>query len=345
MLTGGPDGVNTIRPMPREIAFLTGGTGFVGSHVARALSTEGWSVRALARRPDAAAARGLAGVPAEIVGGDLSERSGDALRNALEGCRAIVHVAGLVKARSLDEYRETNVRATERLVAAGNASAPGALFVLVSSQAAAGPARDGRAVREEDSPQPISWYGLSKREAETAVARDWKGPWIVLRPSVVYGPADRGLLTLFAAAARGWVPVPAGSSRIQLIPASRAALGIARAAKRPDLAGRTGFLTDPDPIRIRDLAAILASLPERRARLVPIPAALIRAAGAVETLREALTGASRPFNSDKAREILAGDWVCAPVLQEKLDLPPPSPLEDGLRDTWNWYRQAGWLAL
>jgi nucleoside-diphosphate-sugar epimerase len=161
----------------------------------------------------------------------------------------------------------------------------------------------------------------------------------------VYGPGDRGLLTLFAAAARGWVPVPAGSSRIQLIHAARAALGIARAAGRPDLAGRTGFLSDPDPIRIRDLAAILARLPERRARLLRVPTSLIRAAGAVETLREALTGVSRPFNSDKAREILAGDWVCAPVLQENLDLPPPSPLEDGLRETWNWYRQAGWLAL
>jgi len=331
--------------MPREIAFLTGGTGFVGSHVARALSTEGWSVRALARRPESAAARSLAEMPAEFVAGDLSDRSGETLRGALRGCRAIVHVAGLVKARSLEDYRETNVRATERLLAAGNASAPGALFVLVSSQAAAGPAREGQPVREEDAPQPVSWYGLSKREGETAVARDWKGPWVVLRPSVVYGPGDRGLLTLFAAAARGWVPVPAGSSRIQLIHASRAALGIARAADRPDLAGRTGFLTDPDPIRIRDLAAILASLPERRARLVRIPAALVRAAGAVETLREALTGASRSFNSDKAREILAGDWLCAPVLQEKLDLSAPSPLEDGLRSTWRWYQQAGWLAL
>jgi nucleoside-diphosphate-sugar epimerase len=345
MLTGGTGGVNTIRSMSRGIAFLTGGTGFVGSHVARALSAEGWSVRALARRPEASAARSLADVPAEIVAGDLSERSGELLRDSLRGCRAIVHVAGLVKARSLDDYRATNVRATERLVAAANASAPGALFVLVSSQAAAGPARDGRPVREDDPPQPISWYGLSKREGETAVAREWKGPWIVLRPSVVYGPRDRGLLILFAAAARGWVPVPAGSSRIQLIHASRAAMGIARAAGRPDLAGRTGFLTDPDPIRIRDLADALARLPERRARLVRIPAALVRAAGAVETLRERLTGASRPFNSDKAREILAGDWLCVPVLQGELDLPSPSPLEDGLRDTWNWYRKAGWLAL
>ena len=345
MLTGGPDGVNTIRSMSRGIAFTTGGTGFVGSHVARALSAEGWSVRALARRPESDAAGSLAQTPAEIVAGDLSERSGETLRRALRGCEAIVHVAGLVKARSLEDYRETNVRATERLLAAGNASAPGALFVLVSSQAAAGPARDGRPVREDEPPRPVSWYGLSKREGEAAVARDWKGPWIVLRPSVVYGPGDRGLLTLFAAAARGWVPVPAGSSRIQLIHAERAALGVARAAGRPELAGRTAFLSDPDPIRIRDLAAMLARLPARPAKLLPIPAAVVRAAGALETLRETLTGQSRPFNSDKAREILAGDWLCAPVLQEKLDLPPPSPLEDGLRETWRWYQQAGWLAL
>jgi nucleoside-diphosphate-sugar epimerase len=345
MLTGGPGGVNTIRAMSRGIAFLTGGTGFVGSHAARALSAEGWRVRALARRPDAPAARSLANVPVETVAGDLSERSRETLRDALRGCGAIVHVAGRVKARSLEDYRETNLRAPERLLAAGNASAPSALFVLVSSQAAAGPAREGRPVREEDPPRPVSWYGLSKREGEEAVAREWKGPWIVLRPSVVYGPGDRGLLTLFAGAARGWVPVPAGSSRIQLIHASRAAMGIARAAGRPDLAGRTGFLCEPEPVRIRDLAAALARLPSRRARLLPIPAAIVRAAGAFETLRETVTGVSRPFNSDKAREVLAGDWICAPVMQGELDLPPPSPLEDGLRETWDWYLREGWLPL
>jgi nucleoside-diphosphate-sugar epimerase len=331
--------------MSRGIAFVSGATGFVGGHAARALCSEGWRVRALARNPEAPGARSLAGLPLDLVTGDLSEGARKTLRDALRDCRAIVHVAGLVKARSLEDYRETNVRATERLLAAGNAAAPEALFVLVSSQAAAGPARGGRPVREEDLPRPISWYGLSKREGEEAVAREWKGPWIVLRPSVVYGPGDRGLLTFFAAAARGWVPVPAGSNRIQMIHASRAALGIARAAGRPDLSGRSGFLSDPEPVRIADLARAIANLPKRRARLLPIPASLVRAAGALETLREFLTGVSRPFNSDKAREILAGDWLCEPALQAELDLPPPSSLEDRLRETWEWYRNAGWLAL
>jgi nucleoside-diphosphate-sugar epimerase len=345
MLTGVAGGVNTIHRMLPGVAFLTGGTGFVGDYVARALCLEGWKVRALARRPEALAGPRWKDLSLEAVAGGLSERSLPALFEALRGCQAIVHVAGLVKARSLEDYRDVNVRGTQRLLAAGREAAPGAVFVLVSSQAAAGPAREGRPVREDDIPRPVSWYGLSKREGEEAVAREWKGPWIILRPSVVYGPGDRGLRTLFAAAARGWVPVPAGATRIQLIHASRAGLGIARAAGRPDLAGRTGFLGDPEPIRVRDLAAEIARLPPRPARLVPIPAPLVYAAGAFETLREAITGASRPFNADKAREILAGDWVCQPLLQQELGLPPPYPLEKGLRETWDWYRQEGWLAL
>ena len=345
MLTGGAGGVNTIHGMARGIAFLTGGSGFIGGHVARALVSEGWSVRALARRPEALAASNLAAANVDVVPGDFSERSAQTLRDALRGCDSVVHVAGLVKARSLEEYREGNVRVTERLLRAANTSSPGAVFVLVSSQAAAGPARQGRPVREGDIPRPVSWYGLSKLEGEAAVASEWKGPWIVLRPSVVYGPGDRGLLTFFAAAARGWVPVPAGENRIHLIEASRAALGIARAAGRPELAGRTGVLCDPEPVRVKDLARSIARLPERPARLVPIPSALVRAAGAFETLREAITRVSRPFNADKAREILAGDWLCEPLMQAHLSLPPASALGDGLREAWNWYRREGWLAL
>ena len=102
-------------------------------------------------------------VPIEVVAGDLSERSHEVLRGALRGCEAIAHVAGLVKARSLEDYREVNVAGTRRLLAAGKESAREALFLLVSSQAAAGPAREGRPVREEDAPRPGQCPGLPER--------------------------------------------------------------------------------------------------------------------------------------------------------------------------------------
>lgn len=332
--------------MARRTAFLTGGTGFVGAHVARALCEDGWSVRALARRPESLAAEDLCDLSLESVAGDLSQASEAALREAARGVEAIVHVAGLVKARSLEAYREVNAGGTLQLLRAAAQSAPDALFVLVSSQAAAGPARNGRPVEEGDPAAPVSWYGRSKLEAEEAVASEWKGPWITVRPVVVYGAGDRGLLTLFKAAQQGWVPVPAGRSRIQLIEAPRAARAIALFAGRPDLSGKTAFLGDPEPVAISDLSRRIAALPRKPARRFPVPDAAVRAAGFAASLQEAVTGRALAFNADKAREILAGDWLCRPkVMQEHLSLPPRVPLDDGLKKVWDWYVGRGWIKL
>ena len=314
--------------------------------MARALCEAGWEVRALARRPQVLSSGECRDLPLEAVAGDLSESSRAALADACRGADAIVHVAGLVKARSLEGYREVNVGGTQNLLRAASESAPGAFFVLVSSQAAAGPARNGRPVEEGDPAHPVSWYGQSKLEAEEAVASDWKGPWFVARPAVVYGPGDRGLLTLFAAAAKGFVPVPAGGSSVQLIEASQAGRAITLLCGRPDLSRRVAFLCDPDPVRISELAGLIAHLPPRHARTLALPDFVVRAVGRVASLQEALTGQTLAFNVDKAREVLAGDWLCKPeLMQRDLSLPPSSPLDYGLKKTWDWYVSHGWLKL
>ncbi len=325
------------------LCLLTGATGFLGAHVARSLISGGWTVRALVR----GGAERLGDLPAlgvQAVAGDLSAATD--LAAAVRGADAIVHVAGVVKARTLDEYREGNARGTDRLVRAAAASAPEALFVLVSSQAAAGPAREGRPVREADDARPVSWYGQSKKEGEAAVVRGWPGPWVVIRPAVVYGPGDRGLLLLFRAAARGVLPVPSGASLVQVIRAERAAAAIARASGRRDLAGRRAFLSDPAHLSIRRLSEEIARLPPRRPFLLPVPRPLVRAAGWGESVVEMVTRRSRPFNADKAREILAGDWIAdGEPLSRDLDLGPAPGVSEGFQATWDWYRREGWLIL
>jgi nucleoside-diphosphate-sugar epimerase len=323
-------------------AFLTGGTGFVGGHVARALAAEGWTVRLLARDPRRAAGPLLRGVPLEVVPGRLEDEG--SLEAALSGVDAIVHVAGLTKARTFDEYREVNARGTEKLVAAGRRAAAGAHFVLISSQAAAGPSREGRPVQDDDPARPISWYGRSKREAEEVLAAGWPGPWTVLRPVVVYGPGDTGLFQYFRMAASGWIPVPAATTRIQIVGAERAALAVARTLGRGELFGKTRFLSDPDPITLRELAETVSGHSGRRGRLIRVPDGLVRVLGAAETALEAVSRRSQPFNADKAREILAGDWLCdGGPLARALELPQPVPISEGIRAAWAWYRGAGWL--
>ena len=341
ILSSDPGRVNRIRSAMR-VAFVTGGTGFLGGHVARALVGEGWKVRLLARRPERAKSGLLDGLDVDVVAGELAP--GRLPEAALAGVDAIVHVAGLIKARSLEDYRQVNARGTEGLLETAAHAAPRATFVHVSSQSAAGPAVGGRPVSEADAPRPISWYGLSKREGEEAVERVWKGPWHIVRPGVVYGPGDRGLLQYFQMAARGWIPVPAGKTRVQIIGAERAALALARAASRPDLTGRRSFLCDPDPVSLGALARMIGDTAGRRYRLLPVPDAAVRLLGLAETAVERATGRSRPFNADKAREILAGDWLCdGRPLAQALGLPPGRPLEEGLKAAWAWYRAAGWL--
>jgi nucleoside-diphosphate-sugar epimerase len=97
--------------------FLTGGTGFVGSHVAREFLAGGWRVRALVRRPDRS---GLLPREAEVVPGDLTAVPG----RDLAGCAAVVHCAGATRAGSLAEFRRINVGGTEALVHAARASCP-----------------------------------------------------------------------------------------------------------------------------------------------------------------------------------------------------------------------------
>lgn len=321
---------------------MTGSTGFLGGHAVRALVESGWDVRALVRR-DPSRSLLLDGIPIEAAPGDLSADGIPA--GVARGASAIVHLAGVLKARTLEEYREVNRRGTERLLAAALREAPEALFVHVSSQAAGGPSRGGRPVGEGDPPRPVSWYGITKLEGEDAVRATWPGAWIVLRPGVVFGPGDRGLLTYFRMAARGWVPVPAPRSRIQIDDAFRVSLAIATAASRPDLAGRTGFVCRRESISIGDFAGEIGRLAPKPPRQVRVPDAFVRLAGAAETLRERVTRRSRPFNADKAREILAGDWLCDPSLGEDLGLPAPDPLPEGLSRTWDWYVREGWLAL
>ena len=320
--------------------FLTGGTGFVGSHVARAFLARGWVVRALVRRPDRA---GLLPRGVEVVQGDLGEPA--AYRDHLKGCGAVIHCAGTTRAHSLGEFRRVNVEGTAAMAGVAAESCPDAMFVHVSSQAAAGPSRSGEPVRETDFPQPVSWYGRSKLEGELALARHHGGPWCVVRPSVVYGAGDAGLLPMFSVVARGVAPMPArGRRRVQLLAAEDLAQLLFAVAHRPDLHGRCGFAAG-DTVSMGDLVRELARLRTPRARVIPLPDLAISLLGLVGSARGALGRAPRPFNRDKAREMLQADWLCdgEPLLRD-LRITAATRWRDGIRRTCRWYVEAGWLA-
>lgn len=319
--------------------FITGATGFVGSHTARLFLSQGWTVRALVRRPDRP---GLLPAGATVVSGGLADVS--AYGSAMEGCDAVVHIAGLVKGRSYADYLEVNATGSEAVARTADRMSPRAMFVHVSSQAAAGPARGGIPVTEQDTPAPVSWYGKSKLEGERRVESAFRGTWCVIRPTVVYGPGDTGLLELFKPIQWGVAPIIAGGhSRVQLIDVADLARVLVAVAGRPDLGGRRGFAGN-DVATMGELVTCIGRMRVRRPWPVPVPAVVLRAAGWWETLRQTVTRRALPFNHDKARDMLQPDWLCdaRPLLRD-LDVGDLRQWQEGIRDVCRCYVNAGWL--
>ena len=243
------------------------------------------------------------------------------------------------------EYRRVNVEGTSAIAKTAAVACPEAMFVHVSSQAAAGPSRDGVPVQETDVPEPVSWYGRSKLEGEQAVARHHPGPWCIVRPSIVYGAGDPGLLQMFSVVARGVAPIPAGGrQRVQLLAAEDLAPILFAAAQRPDLHGRRGFAAG-ETVSMGDLVREIAALRTPPARTVRVPESAVRFLGLVESMRGALTRSTPAFNRDKAREMLQADWLCdGEPFQRDLRIAAATRWRDGLRRACRWYVDARWLA-
>lgn len=331
--------VETLPGRPADV-LITGATGFVGLHVTRALIARGTRVRALVRASSRTGRLADLGVRLAVASLDDQE----ALRRELAGVEVVVHLAALTHARTAGELEHVNVGGTRAVVEAVLAASPRPRrLVYMSSLAAAGPATHplGRA----DAPRPITAYGRSKLAGEQVVleAAD-RLEVVVLRAPAVYGPGDAEMLRFFRLARLGVLPVPSGPARpLQLVYVRDLADAVARAAARP---GPTGVyhIASPEVQPWAEVCRVLGRAAGRRVRLLPVPAQLIRVAAAASEWAAAGLGRSTMFNREKASELLAEGWLCdTEDARRELGFTAATPLEQGFRETWDWYRNEGWL--
>jgi nucleoside-diphosphate-sugar epimerase len=306
---------------------VTGASGFVGPHLVSALARRGWKVRLLLRRWSPLPS--LAGVEAEIVWGDLSD--GTALGRLVEGADAVVHAAGLIKARDGADFMTVNRDGTARLAAL----APNATFLLLSSLAAREPG--------------LSAYAASKRAAEETLSGR-AGPWLAVRAPAVYGPGDRETLSYFKTAEHGIAPEPAGKgaglSLIHVADLVEALAGALAAPPGTSLGSSVYEIGDgrTEGYTYADMAEAAGAALGRRLTRVGVPRPVMAAVAGVNGLLQSLGGPARILTAGKVAEIFHGDWVAHDRrLADALGLRPKYDLRTGFADAVAWYRAHGWL--
>lgn len=310
-----------------KLVAVTGATGFVGPHLVRALVRHGWTVRLLVRRwkpvPE------LDGASVELVLGDLADDR--ALERLADGADAVVHAAGLIKARSEEAFMAVNRDGTAAL----SRHAPKARFLLLSSLAAREPS--------------LSPYAASKRAAEEGM-KQRSGPWLAVRAPAVYGPGDRETLAYFKTVDRGFAPRPAVSgARLSLIHVADLAEALVLALE----SGLGPSVYEVDDGRVdgslggysyEDMARAAGQALGRQPLGLSVPRTVLAGVAALNGVRQSLTGKPEILSAGKVAEMFHPDWtVHDRRLAETTTFVARYDLPGGFADTIAWYREHRWL--
>lgn len=323
--------------------FLTGGTGFVGSYVLRELSARGHRVRALVRSRNKL--DGLEEYIDRVVWGDLDNEA--ALAEGVAGADAVIHVAGLLAASKAKAFYRVNAEGTQKVLRAASRVAQGLeRFVYISSIAAAGPSAPGEPLREDEPTNPVSDYGRSKLAGEE---RAWgyqdRFGITVIRPPVVYGPADTETLVYFKMVQQGRVwSLSDPTMQLSLVFVTDLANGIVDAMENPRAANQTFYLCGDGRPQLREVIQAIEDALHQRAPVTQLPKVVALAAAlGVETWGR-LTNAPKLVSRDKLKELLATGWICSNrKAKETLGWTPQVDFREGIRQAAEWYIERGWL--
>jgi 2-alkyl-3-oxoalkanoate reductase len=324
---------------------LTGGSGFLGSHVAEQLSRAGRRVRVLVRKSSDTSF--LSSLPeVELALGAVDDRK--SVLEAASGVTGIVHAAGLVKARGADEFMRINRGGTENLLeAALENRATLKRFVLVSSLAALRPSDlAGGPIPENAEPRPVTSYGKSKLAAErAALSKKDQLPLTILRPPAIYGPRDREILAFFKSIKLGVLPLLGSSqNRLSMIYGADCGAACIAALDADKPSGSAYHIDDGSVHTMEELIKLTEAAMAQRARLrIPLPRKLVETAALGSELFGRFSGKAVMLTRDKCNELFE-QWVCdGSRARQELGWQPKVSFEEGIRLTVEWYRKAGWL--
>lgn len=322
-------------------AFITGGTGFIGSHLVDRLLDSGdyTEIRCLIRNNE----KWLKDKKFTRIKGDLNDLT--VLKKAVKDVDVIFHIAGRVKAPTYEELVHANVDATENLLRiAQKQNVP--KIVVLSSLAAVGPSENGP-VTEDEPMNPVSMYGKSKKQMESVIhdLADGETSITILRPPAVYGPREDQIYSFFKMVNKRVCPIIGDGQhpKISMVYVEDVVNGILNAAEQDKRGVHTYFITGPKTYSWDEISGTTTKVLGKKALPIYVkPHFVEKIAGTVEKAAS-FFGVYPVLNKEKAKELIL-EWTCSgEKAQRELGYSPKFSLDEGISRTIHWYQMHHWL--
>lgn len=322
---------------------ITGATGFIGSHLAERLHNKGYEIRCFVRKTSNL--RWLHHLPIEYAYGDFFDE--ESLKNAVTNVDVIYHSAGVVASKTKKGFFEGNQIITRNLLAAVQRHNPKLTrFVHVSSQAAVGPSLNGIPVHETTPYHPITTYGRSKMEAEKEVLKyDGIIPWTIVRPPAVYGPRDTAAFDFFNTASKGIIPLVGFDKKlVSLVHVTDLVNGIILACEKPEGTNQIYFIGSERYYDWEEIGETTLRVLSRKAIKVHVPKFLVFTVAGIVGFFSLFSKKPSLLNWEKGKDMVQEAWTSdTSKAKREFGYRETISLEDGIRETIEWYRKERWI--
>jgi dihydroflavonol-4-reductase len=325
---------------------VTGGTGFVGSHVVELLLEKGHEVNCLVLPQEGPLwLEGLAaGKRLRFFEGSVTDRA--SLGPFIEGCDAIVNIAGLTRAKTEELFMAVNAGGAVNLVEAALALPKGPRHIVsMSSYAAMGPCPEGRCADEDDPLLPLTPYGRSKAALEKAL-----GPYegrmhcTFIRAPGVYGPRDRDFFQYFKLVTHGLRLIAGPRNVVSLVYVKTLAQAIVSCILNPAAYDQAFFVADEGEYDWDDLSAMIEAALGKKTTRIAVPGWAVAVLAFFSEFAKPFTKRPPLLDKNKLLEMRQPRWVVSTAKAERLlGFKPLASTADALAETGKWYAEKGWI--
>jgi len=254
-----------------------------------------------------------------------------------------IHNAGATNVLNKEDFFKVNYQYTRNLVEALiESECIPKKFIYMGSLAAYGPgnAKTGFPIKESDIPKPITLYGKSKLASEYYIRSLDNFPYLIFRPTGVYGPREKEYLSFFKTINRSIEPYIGSPNQLLSFIYVKDLVKMIYLAINSDVVNKAYFVTDGKNYTSGEFAEIVKQNLSKKTIRIVFPKGLVKVIAFVSENIARITKKPSLLNSEKYKELTALNWLCdSAEIEQDLNFTPEYDLKKGVEETIVWYKE------